>query len=167
MQATHTVASMVPPHSSSDSLHHVHPGRTVASTDGENLASIVGSGAVVCVWDPVRGVGGMSHFLLPEVGNAPPATRFGDVAMKMLLAELSKLGADESRLRARVYGGSAPPIADGNTEHLGVRNVAQAIAFLSSKNVPVVDRDVGGSNARKVVFSPRRGTAEVSRIDLA
>jgi chemotaxis protein CheD len=108
----------------------------------------------------------MSHFLLPEAGSAPTATRFGDIAMGKLLAELSKLGADVRRLRARVYGGSAPPIADG-MNHLGVRNVSQALSFLASKSVPVVDRDVGGSVARKIVFSPTRGTAEVSKIGLA
>ena len=32
-------------------------------------------------------VGGIAHFLLPEVGSAPPAPRYGDVALKALAAD--------------------------------------------------------------------------------
>ncbi len=166
MHGYDTPAPFAPGLTPPQSTLHVHPGRTVTSTDGASLVTIVGSGAVVCVWDPVRGVGGMSHFLLPEAGNAPRVTRFGDVALKSLLSELVSRGADARRLRARVYGGSAPPISDG-MNHLGVRNISQAISFLTSKSVPVVDREVGGSSARKVVFNPAQGTAQVSQISAA
>ncbi len=165
MHAYDIPVPFVPASTPSQSALHVHPGRTVTSTDGASLVTIVGSGAVVCVWDPLKGVGGMSHFLLPEAGNAPRVTRFGDVALKALLSELVSIGADARRLRARVYGGSAPPISDG-MNHLGVRNIAQAITLLTAKSVPIVDREVGGSSGRKVVFNPLQGTAQVTSIGL-
>lgn len=166
MHGYDTTGSQAPALAPSQSALHVHPGRTVTSTDGATLVTIVGSGAVVCVWDPVKGVGGMSHFLLPEAGNAPRVPRFGDVALKALLSDLVSIGADARRLRARVYGGSAPPISDG-MNHLGVRNISQALSFLTTKSVPVVDREVGGSSARKIVFNPAQGTAQVTQIAAA
>lgn len=142
---------------------YVHPGRTVGGANGESYTTVVGSGVAVCVWDPVHGIGGMSHFLLPDSGNAPPATRFGDVALKTLVEQIGKLGADVHRLRARVYGGNAPPIAEGGM-HLGDRNVQAALAFLAANTILVMHRDIGGKSARKIVFNPRQGTAEITYI---
>lgn len=142
---------------------YVPPGRLLAVRDGQSLTTIVSTGAVVCVWDSTTGVGGMAHFLLPESGCAPPALRFGDVALRSLLDELGKLGAPAKRLRARVFGGSAPPIATTGA-HLGDRNIEAAHSFLKSQLVPVLEKQAGGSGARKVVFAPGTGQATVTRV---
>lgn len=142
---------------------YVPPGRLAAVRDGKPMTTIVSSGAVVCVWDSGSGVGGMAHFLLPEVGNAPPAPRFGDVALRSLVDELVRLGASPKRLRARVFGGSAPPIATSGA-HLGDRNVEAAHGFLKAQLVPVLDNQVGGTSARKIVFAPASGQATVTRV---
>jgi chemotaxis protein CheD len=135
----------------------------MASNDGKSFTTIVSTGAVVCIWDPVSGVGGMAHFLLPEVGSAPPAPRFGDVALRTLVGDLMKLGAPERRIRAKVYGGSAPPISN-ERGHLGDRNVEAAHNFLKANFVPVLDNEVGGSVARKIVFNPKGGLVQVTRL---
>jgi len=140
---------------------YVHPGRTAASAGADSFTTVVGSGAAVCVWDPVRRVGGMAHFLLPEAGSAPPAPRYGDVAMKSLLEQLGALGGRS--YRAMLYGGSAPPISSGSG-HLGERNVAAAITFLALRGIPVVERDVGGAGARKIVFDPEAGGVVATRV---
>ena len=144
-----------------ESTIYVHPGRTAAARGGTSFATVVGPGAAVCVHDPVRGVGGMAHFLLPEAGRAHAATRYGDVAMKALLEQLGKLGGRS--YRATLHGGSAPPIAS-ESGHLGDRNVAAAIAFLALHGIPVLERDVGGIGARKIVFDVAEGRAHVARV---
>ncbi len=144
---------------------YVPPGRLLAGRDGKPMTTIVSTGATVCLWDVVSGAGGMAHFLLPEAGSAPPATRFGDVALKTLVDELGKLGAPEKRLRARVYGGSAPPIATTGG-HLGDRNIEAALTFLKARLVPVLENQAGGNSARKIVFQPTTGQASVSKIGL-
>ena len=146
-------------------LAYVPPGRLLASRDPKPMTTIVSSGAVVCLWDPVSGVGGMAHFLLPEAGNAPPAARFGDVALNTLLEELVKLGVPERRLRARIFGGSAPPIPTEG-RHLGDRNIDAAVSFLKERLVPVLENQAGGSHARKILFTPRTGAVEVTHIGL-
>jgi chemotaxis protein CheD len=144
---------------------YVPPGRLLVGREGKPLTTIVSTGAVVCVWDAVTGAGGMAHFLLPEVGNAPPATRFGDVALRTMVEELGKLGVAEKRLRARVYGGSAPPVATTGG-HLGDRNVEAALSFLKARFIPIVENQVGGTTARKIVFTPATGTATAVSIGL-
>jgi chemotaxis protein CheD len=145
---------------------YVPPGRLATVRDGKPLTTIVSTGAVVCIWDSVTGVGGMAHFLLPEAGSAPPAPRFGDVALRSLFEELSRLGVPEKRLRARVFGGSAPPIATTGG-HLGDRNIEAAHSFLKARFVPVLENQAGGNHARKVIFAPTSGTATVVRVGAA
>jgi chemotaxis protein CheD len=142
---------------------YVHPGRTFATGEATSLVTVVGSGVVVCLWDSAHRVGGLAHFLLPEVGTAPSAPRYGDVALNALMGELLGLGATPHGLRARLYGGSAPPISS-ESGHLGDRNVAAAQAFLQANGIPLLDRDVGGTGGRKVIFDPRAGIATVTRI---
>lgn len=143
---------------------YVHPGRLMAAVGASDFTTVVGSGVVVCVWDPIADVAGMTHFLLPDKGSAAPAPRFGDVAMKQLVEDLSRLGAQAPRLRAAVVGGSAPPIA-AESGHLGERNVAAAQQFLASQGIAIVQKDVGGAGGRKVVFAPGAGKAEVTRLN--
>ncbi len=142
---------------------YVHPGRIAASAGADSFVTVVGSGAAVCVWDPVRRVGGMAHFLLPEAGSAPPAPRYGDVAMRSLLEQLGALGG--RFYRAALHGGRAPPISS-ESGHLGERNVAAATGFLALRGIPVVARDVGGTGARKLVFDLAQagGAIQVTRV---
>lgn len=140
---------------------YVHPGRIASGTGAAHFTTVVGSGAAVCLFDPARGVGGLAHFLLPEAGGAPAATRYGDVAMRALLDELAALGG--RAFRATLYGGSAPPITS-ETGHLGERNVAAALSFLALRSIPVLERDVGGAGARKIVFDVAEGHVEVTRV---
>jgi chemotaxis protein CheD len=144
---------------------YVPPGRLLVGREEKPLTTIVSTGATVCVWDPTTGAGGMAHFLLPEAGSAPPATRFGDVALRTMVEELGKLGVPEKRLRARVFGGSAPPIATSG-RHLGDRNVEAALSFLKAHFIPVIENQVGGTTARKIVFTPSTGAATVVSIGL-
>lgn len=153
----------IPPSEARSMSAYVHPGRLVAAKDVPDFTTVVGSGAVVCIWDPVANVGGMAHFLLPEKGNAPAAPRFGDVALKQLVEELERLGAHRSHFRASVFGGSAPPIAS-ESGHLGERNVKMALSFLATLGIGIVQKDVGGAGGRKVVFAPTAGTAAVVRL---
>jgi len=146
-----------------DAATYVPPGRLAVSAEGASLTTIVGSGLALCVWDPFHSVGGMAHFLLPEAGTAPAAPRYGDVAMKALVEELTRAGANPASLRARVYGGSAPPIGSASG-HIGDRNVAAALAFLKAHAIPVLERDIGGAGARKILFSARDGGTQVGRI---
>lgn len=142
---------------------YVHPGRLVLSREGASLVTVVGSGLAICLWDPMHNVGGMAHFLLPDAGGGPKASRYGDVAMRTLVDELVKLGASATSMRARLYGGSAPPI-DSTSGHVGDRNVAQALAFVRERGITLVERGTGGTGGRKVVFNPLDGGAQVTKV---
>lgn len=74
------------------------------------LTTILGSCVAACLRDPVAGIGGMNHFLLPGTGNnnGGDATRFGVHLMELLINGLLKQGEVARKIcTARISGISA------------------------------------------------------------
>lgn len=146
--------------------HFLHPGQIHVSKEPAIISFILGSCVAVCVWDPVSGVGGATHFLLPAWDGRGTATpRYGSVAMPLLLQKLSEAGADRSQLRARVYGGGClfDTMREGGPgkEHLGTRNVETAKEFLAKVQIRIVSSDLGGERGKRIEFHTKTGEAIV------
>ena len=87
---------------------HVGQGEHYVTADPTvMLTTILGSCVAMCLRDPVAGVGGMNHFLLPEgSGSGPEAgRRYGAYAMEVLINDCLKRGARRDRLEAKLFGG--------------------------------------------------------------
>jgi chemotaxis protein CheD len=139
--------------------HYLIPGKIFVSADAVAVSTIVGTGVSVCLWDQVRRVGGINHFLLPT--NAEgflDNTKYADAANHSLLQELIQLGADPRSMEARVFGGSQPSVTfSSSTECLGDRNVQIALDFLGRRNIRLVEKEVGGTRGRKLIFQTDDG----------
>ncbi len=148
---------------SRNNVHYLYPGLVVVSRDAMAIKTILGSCVAVGLWDPVQGVGGLNHFLLPYRARfgAPSSTRFGNVAMEELLSGLLKLGARRSRLKAKVFGGARVLEAFKESNHLGKKNIEMAKTLLAQGGIPLVDLDVGGKRGRRVLFETATGAAKV------
>jgi chemotaxis protein CheD len=73
------------------------------------LTTLLGSCVAACMRDPVAGVGGLNHFLLPGNDTATqdgPAMRHGVHAMELLVNALLRQGARRDRLEAKLFGGA-------------------------------------------------------------
>ena len=70
----------------------------VSDDPGVVLTTLLGSCVGACIRDPVAGVGGMNHFLLPgaEVGLPKESERLGVHLMELLLNGLMRQGAHRS-----------------------------------------------------------------------
>lgn len=86
-------------------LHVVQGEHRVSSDPDVSLLTILGSCVAACLYDPLRGVGGMNHFLLAD-GDGEEAMRYGAYAMEVLINDLLKLGASRERLQAKLFGGA-------------------------------------------------------------
>ena len=73
------------------------------------ISTLLGSCVAACLHDPLAGIGGMNHFLLPgqldHDGNGA-AERLGVHLMELLVNGLLKLGAGRDRLQAKIFGGA-------------------------------------------------------------
>ena len=115
--------------------------------------------------DPVARIGGMNHFMLPERADSAtllsePA-RYGAHAMEMLINNLLSMGAQRSRLEAKVFG--AGRVLPGMTD-VGARNSQFAMAYLERERIPLKAQDVGGHHARKVYMFVETGRVLVKEI---
>lgn len=142
---------------------YLHPGQLFVATEPAAVTTILGSCVAVCVWDVVLGIGGINHYLLPAgVKTASTGLRYGNVAIEQLLEKVSRAGAVNSNLRAKLFGGACVLDAmRGKENHLGDKNVEIARKLLSEAGIPVVASDVGGGRGRKLIFHPHEGSALV------
>lgn len=143
---------------------HVVQGRHEVSADpAVCLTTILGSCVSACLWDPVAGVGGMNHFLLPEAPNgASGDRRYGVQAMELLINGLLKQGARRDRVQAKVFGGAR--MAVGVTD-IGAKNGVFARKFLADEGIPVIGVSLGGEAARRIQFWPVSGRARQHVVD--
>ena len=144
---------------------HVIQGEHRISDDADVvLGTILGSCVAACIRDPVAGIGGMNHFLLPgaEAGSAFDNERYGVHAMELLLNALLAQGAARRRLEAKVFGG-AKTIA-GRAE-IGSMNADFAVSFLQREQISVVGECLRGAMGRRVQYWPVSGRARRSFLD--
>lgn len=122
------------------------------------LTTILGSCVSTCICDPVAGVGGMNHFLLPGNGTEDrQSIRYGLHAMELLINGLLKMGASKHRLQAKLFGGAS--MSDG-FGRIGEENGIFALEFLSNEGIPCVAKSLGGTSARRVRYTPTTGYAQ-------
>ncbi len=140
-------------------VRSVQPGDyNVTGRNDLTLTTLLGSCVSACICDPVAGIGGLNHFLLPDMthasnGTPSDATRYGVQAMEMLINEILKRGGHRARLEAKLFGG-ANVITMATNNPVGLRNQKFSLAFLRNESIPVTASDLGGSAARRVFFMP-------------
>jgi chemotaxis protein CheD len=136
------------------------PGQCYAAARDMLIVTVLGSCVSACLWDPARRIGGMNHFMLPGAGDS---ARMGVYAMELLINRMLKLGAERSRLVAKVFGGAA--VLQGmEAMNIGSQNSAFVLHFLREEGIVVAAQDLNDVCARKVCFSPHDGKARVKRL---
>jgi chemotaxis protein CheD len=122
------------------------------------LTTTLGSCVAACLRDPLAGVGGMNHFLLPEGDGAdgPDAFRYGAHAMELLLNGLFAQGARRERLCAKLFGGAR--LADRFCD-IGGQNITFARQFLDREGIGLDGGSVRGRHARRIQYWPVSGRA--------
>lgn len=132
----------------------------VTSDPNEVLTTVLGSCVALCLRDPVAGVGGMNHFLLPDGDGAMEGTaasrRYGAYAMEVLINDVLKAGGRRERLEAKLFGGGR--MFDSLSD-VGAANAAFAERFLADEGIPVVGGSLGGFGGRRLHFWPVSGRA--------
>jgi chemotaxis protein CheD len=147
------------------------PGQFYSARREIVIVTVLGSCVSACLSDPVARIGGMNHFMLPGSNarpgrsalDSPDSARIGIYAMELLVNQLLKLGADRSRLVAKVFGGGC--VLEGmDTLNIGNLNGSFVTEFLREEGIPLLASDLYDTCARKVYFFPRTGKVLVKRL---
>lgn len=130
------------------------------------IATVVGSGIAVCLWDRKRRRGGMNHFLFPQARNPSEAKPvFGNVSIFALVRFFREDGSEIKNLEAQIFGGAAPKDGSHDAVKVARSNVQVARTMLARYGIPIVAEDVGGHKGRKVVFHSHTGEVAVIHAD--
>jgi chemotaxis protein CheD len=138
----------------------VFPGEYyITSKQDETIVTILGSCVAACIRDPVAGLGGMNHFMLPQDatghwGGDLKSTRYGNFAMEKLLNELLKAGARRERLEIKVFGGGN--VTDMSNE-VGTDNAEFVVRYLHAEGLRIAAQDLGGDYPRRIQYAPATG----------
>jgi chemotaxis protein CheD len=117
----------------------------------------LGSCLAIALYDPGECIGGLVHCLLPQRRSNDPlseAAKYVDGAIRLMLEELNRAGADPARLQAKVAGGANMFETEFVTlvNSIGVRNARSARETLRELGIPLVGEEVGGNRGRTVEF---------------
>ena len=138
----------------------VFPGEFYMTKEtNEVLVTVLGSCVSARIRDPVVGVGGMNHFMLPQHGsgawgNDLKSTRFGNFAMEKLINELIKAGCVRERMEIKVFGGGN--VTDSSNA-VGSENAEFVRAYLKAEGLKCAASDLGGTLPRRIHYYPSTG----------
>ncbi len=142
------------------------PGDYFVGSAPHRVRTLLGSCVSMTLWDPVRRIGAMSHFLLTgrSKGGRPDA-RYAEDALALMLAELAALGVAPKDCVAKVFGGGNmfPTLVSRNGDasrsngDVGRRNGEVARALLAAHGIPVVSECLYGVGHRRIQFDIGNG----------
>ena len=139
-------------------------GHYVTDDQSEMIVTVLGSCVAACIRDPLTGIGGMNHFMLPQGengswGGANSSMRFGNHAMEVLINRVMSLGCPRSRLEIKVFGAAnvigGPALRSNRT--VGERNAAFVRHYLENENLTIAAMDLGGERGRRICYFPDSG----------
>lgn len=141
-------------------------GRSPASLISYGLGSCVG----IALFDAVTKVGGLAHIMLPDSTQARSAeniAKFADTALPAMLNEIIKLGANKSRITAKIAGGAQMFTFTNATDimRVGERNAEAVRVMLKKLDIRLLAEDTGGNYGRTVELKLDTGSFRVKTID--
>lgn len=143
----------------------ISPGEYYATGKPCVISTLLGSCIAACLYDPVRRLIGMNHFMLsnPRYARNMPlnisdAGRYGIHAMDLLVNAMMALGTNRQMLRAKIFGGATimNPINEDCRDNfmcVGQVNSRFIIEFLREEEIPIDAMDIGGEFGRVIHFS--------------
>ncbi|HUF30302.1 MAG TPA: chemotaxis protein CheD [Gemmatimonadaceae bacterium] len=141
----------------------------VAATPKTIVTIGLGSCVAITLHDPVAGIGGLAHVLLPSEAMSRERenrAKFACTAVPLLIEQMQALGARLARMQAKLAGGAAmfTSLIATPALQMGERNVMAARDALQLAGIPLVGQDVGGDFGRSVYFSVADGTMRIRSV---
>jgi len=134
----------------------------------EIILTVLGSCVAACIRDPLAGVGGMNHFMLPESttgrwGGVSANMRYGNFAMEELINDILRRGGQRGRLEIKVFGG-ARMIVNGGA--VGPQNADFVEAYVKAEKMQIAAHHLRGNHARRIEYDPMDGRVRLLELSL-
>ena len=135
--------------------------------EDEIITTVLGSCVSVCARDVMTGIAGMNHFMIPgtkaDIRNSSGYALFqyGLYSMDYMLNKILHLGGSKKSIEIKIFGGGAIISTEGD---IGKKNIRFVKNYINLKGYRLTGEDVGGSNPRKINYTPRTGKVMVKRM---
>ncbi|MFA6401938.1 MAG: chemotaxis protein CheD [Salinivirgaceae bacterium] len=138
--------------------HYLYPAALFAESEPHLVDTILGSCVAVCIYDPVKKIGGINHYMLPfwnGTGLASP--KYGNIAIQKLVEKMLAIGAQKENLQAKIFGGGEVIQTKSNHFKIGERNIEIAEKTLAEMRIKITGKSIGGKQGRKIRFNTETG----------
>ncbi len=147
----------------------VGAGGHALATAGEGYLTVSpGAGVGVALYDPVSGVGGISHFILaepPSEGEEGSGDFYVCTGLLQFIDALAAKGARRENLKAAVAGGSAlAETLSVKDVDLGLKTVDAALEILQQQRIAVAASETGGLRQHSLLLDTGSWTTSIKLI---
>lgn len=143
----------------------------VASSSDVLVTYALGSCIGMCFYDNFKKIAGMAHIMLPysteyRYNDTINIMKYADTAAPELIRRMEVMGANRSRLVAKIAGGAQMFAIKENLEalNIGKRNIVATKEILKDLRIKIVAEDIGLDYGRTVEFSAETGKLKIKTI---
>jgi chemotaxis protein CheD len=138
--------------------HYLYPSALFAHHEPYLVDTILGSCVAICLYDKVKHIGGINHYMLPFWnGNGLASPKYGNIAIEKLVEKMISMGSKIENIQAKVFGGGEVVETQTNLFRIGERNIEIAEKTLKELRISIVAKSVGGKLGRKIRYNTSTG----------
>jgi len=137
----------------------IQPGEYYWGGADTRIRTILGSCIALCLWHPVKQMGGMCHYMLSGWSNEQPFTanpspaKYAEDAMQLFLRDIKKNNTRPEEYQAKVFGGGYMMSTTSEKDTgVGAKNKQAAYKILREAGIRIVSEDTGENVHRKIFF---------------
>jgi chemotaxis protein CheD len=140
----------------------LYPGEHVVTKEDVILSTVSGSCLVVSLYDRLRHIGGMGHFILPGQIRHKGITEdevaaYGITQLEYLFGEFVKLGSSRNDVVANIFGAAEQSYIHHVNHSILDSNVNFIHKYFTNEKIPIKNLDLEGHTRRKILFFPASG----------
>lgn len=129
----------------------------------------LGSCVGIVLYDASSKIAGLVHVMLPDsnkIRNNENVSKFADTGIDALIDKMKLLGANRTRLVAKIAGGAQMFAFNANNDMLrvGDRNVEASKQKLNALGIRILAEDTGLNYGRTIVFYPENGELHIKSV---
>lgn len=129
----------------------------------------LGSCVGIVLYDKLTKVCGLAHIMLPDskqIRNNSNVCKFADTAVDKLIEDMIALGANKSRLVAKIAGGAQMFSFGGKNDlmRIGDRNIEASKAKLKKLGIRLIAEETGANYGRTIEFYSETGDLLIKTI---
>lgn len=154
----------------------LHIAEIIISDRPSIISTVLGSCISVCLYAPLKKIGGMIHYALPSPdyeslgilseSSSDKQLRYGNYAIPLLIEKMvEKTNLTAEHFIAKIVGGAQIESQLKTLRQIGDINIATAEKILKRYHIPIEGRDVGGKVGKRLFFYTETGRVRVAPLE--